>query len=132
MFGQYTKILKQRGGIMGKEIKYRAWDLDHKEMQYSEDHFYHLGEFFNWYFDRSEKKILMQSTTLKNKNGIEIYEGDIINWGGYKNCLVKYHEIGYTFGGICFHYVNAIEDLKFEDIEVIGNRWENPELLEES
>jgi hypothetical protein len=78
---------------------------------------------------------LMQYTGLKDKNGKEIYEGDIVRIpGGYqgdyhereKISVVKWEdedtaEIGF--------YLNLPECVHWKHLEVIGNIYENPELL---
>lgn len=83
------------------------------------------------------KYILMQYTGLKDKNGTEIYEGDILevmSFEGNKNiCSV-------TFNDGCFSHVGYLGDLRTyplrdflfngSKLEVIGNIYENPELLE--
>ena len=93
-------------------------------------------------FDEVE---LMQSTGVKDKNGVEIFEGDIVlvsvrNGFDYldnKVCIVK-NSIDYS-GLVC---ATVDEDLEYQifntelfekyTYEVIGNIYENSELLEDS
>ena len=84
---------------------------------------------------------LMQSTGLKDKNGKEIFEGDIVTDGEFAR-IVQYHQtLGfYMFdeeGNERFFSDSATledfeEDAKIvsEILEIIGNVYENPELLE--
>lgn len=64
--------------------------------------------------------ILMQSTGLKDKNGVEIYEGDIVKTFGANIYVVEFYDGKF----------NPISDLEASNWKVIGNIYENPELLE--
>ena len=76
--------------------------------------------------------IILLYTGLKDKNGKEIYEGDIIQKGKEINGWIEYenggfHCVMYNKGGAkvqCFHL-----SLCLDEFEVIGKIYENPELI---
>ena len=131
-----------------RTIKFRAWDnennqmLDVQELNF-EDCFYG-GEMqikttmYNDYFDCREMP-LMQFTGLHDKNGKEIYEGDIVFIKGDTEVLdikgkVEYSDTFAQF--IITNTGNIIDEAEplgdYEDIEVIGNVFKNKELLNET
>lgn len=77
----------------------------------------------------SDKVHLMQYTGLKDKNGKEIYEGDVVKaeeYVGFKNLTA---EVIYNRGRFSLNTGTIPEDLIPELCEIIGNIYENPELL---
>ena len=121
--------------------KFRVWDKNNKKMldwkeldltkELGEDEitiFEPTGQFAQpMYFYEA-----MQSTTLKDKDNVEIYEGDIVKNEYAETYVVKWLDAGFYLeerynGG--FDY----SELHFgNNKEVIGNIYENPELLEDN
>ena len=97
----------------------------------------------NCYYTNLDYSSLMQSTGLKDKNGKLIYEGDIVQFyddGILKTMKIVWDDDEFDFKAIglkksveCygqdFSYLGCIE--KEDNLEVIGNIYENPELLKE-
>lgn len=107
-----------------REIKFREWSTKYKEMIDWEvfKNKTDLGAVLN---NEYENIIHMQYTGLKDKNGKEIYDGDIIIWSEKRYKIVWHEKIaGFVMEN------NGIErpDIEF-DIEIIGNIYENPELI---
>ncbi len=82
-----------------------------------------------------EDVILMQSTGLKDKNGKEIFEKDILDYNGRK-AIVKWHG---SYASFIYEFVDELQNrttewqplyLSYYHFEIIGNSLENPELLE--
>lgn len=147
-----------------REIKFRAWDKDKEKM--TDDfvigawngNIMTAGE-SGWTSRHGRDLILMESTSLKDKNGKEIYEGDILkgeygeqskeplhitkgevlfNRGKYE---IKFNLVWRTLDLFSIDGNNAIywreqynrvadEYFRVERIEIIGNIYENPDLLE--
>ena len=116
-----------------REIKFRAWDNSKKEMLYpkkAEDMTDKItsASLLAAYNDGGLDSI-MQFTGLFDKNGKEIYEGDVVKSPGYDNqMVVKYEEIiasdDMTAPGIGFQF-----NTEPSGMEIIGNIYENPELI---
>ena len=125
--------------------KFRAWNetaglanvinIDFREKELKVSH-WEYGDSIYFPLDEVE---LMQSTGLKDKNGVEIFEGDVVQWGDtpggeetpIRIAVVKINpdiqfdsNVGiFTYGQ--FAYKNTEKFLT-----VLGNIYENPELLE--
>jgi len=116
---------------MMREIRFRAWDRDKKRMLPS------WGIFKTYFGDMDiDSYIVMQYTGLKDKNGKEICEGDICESHQYEywqRGIVTWINNSVSFmliQGNSFIGINDNDGLCNEDLEVIGNVYENPELLE--
>ena len=88
--------------------------------------------------DVTNQVILMQYTGCRDKNGIEIYEGDVIKDKYDKTWLVQWYVGAFVITNkipdsdgqeSTYSYFNNLSNHHFY-FEVIGNMWENPELLE--
>ena len=125
-----------------REIKFRSWDTYNKEMLEVQELNYadsYNGQpmirttMYNDYFD-TEDMILMQYTGLKDKNGVEIYEGDIVRilGGEYEQGFYEWDEKvcikDFIYDG--FNLMMTVNQIGNEALEVIGNIYDNPELLE--
>ncbi len=75
---------------------------------------------------KTESFILMQFTGLKDKNGIEVFEGDKVTAWWFNFTRTGTGTIKYENGGF---YIGIMPLGDFEQLEVIGNIYENSELL---
>ncbi len=108
-----------------REIKFRAWDKYNKVMQPL------LSILPNMSVALSQFRLdyiggIMQYTGLKDKNGKEIYEKDVIQWW---NKTSKPQVVEATNGGWNPFIDGCTTDHPYHYI-VIGNIYENPELLD--
>lgn len=119
---------------------FRAWDKLNNEMYVVEQINFDCGEFesisYGITFLRGADEIeLMQSTGLKDKNGEEIFEGDIVDYKGRK-AVIKWHG---SYASFIYRFVDELKErvsewhplfLAYYHFEVIGNIYENKELLD--
>lgn len=114
-----------------REIKFRAFDTYSKKFtnyQIWDDMllFYDKNKGI-WLRNIKERYILLQYTGIKDKNGKEIYEEDIVQWidsGG----IIRKNSVFFEDGAfrICNSYFEISE---YAELKVIGNIYENKELL---
>lgn len=137
---------------MDRSIKFRAWDTKNKKFPFIGFHI--IGEctafdLINQYrLEELNDLEIQQFTGLLDKNGKEIYEGDILKTSYFSKYIVKFYEgsfvveINGKHKSPLFNYTkNGIDTLRDlndktglistlpEAAEVIGNIFENPELL---
>ena len=124
-----------------REYKFRVWDTENKEMLKVqeldfEDTFYGgrlsiRTDQYNDYFD-IEDMILMQYTGLKDRNGKEIYEGDIVYiMPEDERGIIRWDNETARYVVIYDNIISDFDNWYGKDLEVIGNEFDNPELLEE-
>ena len=126
---------------MYRIIKFRAWLKEKKE-------FYDLDITDSssvWVLNINYDYVLNQYTWLKDKNGKEIYEGDIVTWSDWdwewpsnpRIAKVEFTpELSFFAINVCteewwhkFWFSNFIYQDTENNLEIIGNIYENPELL---
>ena len=118
---------------MNRVIKFRAWDIWLKEFVEATEHdpfgYYNTGVVFK---NAPEKKIVLQQYTgLKDMEGKEIYEGDIIQ---FQKSLLEFEVEFRNYEWLLISiYKEPYSMNKFlhESIKVIGNIFENPVIEEE-
>lgn len=120
-----------------REIKFRAWDKENKKMMKVsslslENKEIAVRENGTYHFFRMKNLELMQYTGIKDKNGKEIYEGDIYHVGDKKiKYLVVWFDSGFEGKQLRSTSYAGLKSW-VKDIEILGNIYENPELLEEN
>lgn len=123
-----------------RDIKFRCWDTENKQMLKVqeldfEDTFYGgrlsiRTDQYNDYFD-IEDMILMQYTGLKDRNGKEIYEGDIVYiMPEDERGIIRWDNETARYVVIYDNIISDFDNWYGKDLEVIGNEFDNPELLE--
>ena len=112
--------------------KFRAWDKETKSMNGMAEIYRNRNQEIELH-PRDKNIILMQSTGLKDKNGKEIFEGDIVKMAKDFYSEPTYYEVVRHYGGA--YRLESKQHgcelwLRHTDCEVVGNIYENKELLD--
>lgn len=122
-----------------REIKFRVWDGE--EMfslsEAMKDGIVGVQDWSTFAFELEsyfDDVVLMQYTGLKDKNGVEIYEGDIVEYKDFSGGLLLFKEQPKSKGVVKINlakgiYLKGMGTFEGQKVEVIGNIYENPELI---
>jgi len=109
-----------------RAIKFRAWVKNDNRMESCVDvNPFYIGDCDRLHW-KHEEVVLMQYTGLKDKNGKEIYEGDIVEHRNVGCLQVTWGHLGWHLKNVEHEWSGWIET----SVEVIGNIYEHPHLLE--
>lgn len=118
---------------MIRDIKFRVWNSYSKKVLSCDQIQFGVGNLVSVSVDYDifevPRDCIMQYTGLKDKNSKEIYEGDILKskalneWGEYEECVIQVKDIRK------FYFRTMQLQLNDREQKVIGNIYENPELL---
>jgi uncharacterized phage protein (TIGR01671 family) len=137
---------------MSRLIKFRVWNVDKKSwvnpyytalkcnVAEGNQQILRSPAIYNNFGEAYGDYIIQQFTGLSDKNGVEIYEGDIISvrnkffngtLSASKQCVVYYEFLGFHFKVLPDNCGENKLILSDSDLEIIGNILENPELIED-
>lgn len=117
--------------MINRDIKFRVWDKETEKLRAvtqlftPKDESIQINTSKGWL---DENAPLMQFTGLKDKNGKEIYEGDILEIHQERYTVVWFDK------GACFRYWDRMGNLEsplnYDEVAVVGNIYENKSLLQ--
>ena len=123
-----------------REIKFRAWLKEERKMVNVETLFIGINRLCfgnskteDLFFRDFEEVELMQYTGVRDKNGKEIYEGDIVVLNNIEidnMCIVRYEHSSYRLEGWSLR--EDLSNVEARFLEVVGNIYESKNLLEEN
>ena len=117
---------------MAREIKFRVW-LKSQSLMLKDVRWVNLEAATSGLTGLQHSELLLQFTGLKDEKGVEIYEGDIVrnnfDLSVYKVKYVTKDWYSFCFINLSTNECNHLYEFDDIDIEVIGNIYENPELV---
>lgn len=133
--------------MTANRFNFRVWNKENQQMVYTDGNGYFKlendtvitgnGDLFDLVNQETvENYILMQSTGFVDKNGNEIYEGDIIRYKGFFN-TIRFINYNHQLGRLVASYINNITDYCdfnrewISKYEIIGNIYQNKDILGE-
>jgi uncharacterized phage protein (TIGR01671 family) len=129
-FRIWDAYLKRLSGPEGLGVMIRNGSIDHVSCRESENGY----SYSEWGSAQhpldQERYALMQFTGLKDKNGVEIYEGDILLLNGIRHNRGIYAAVEFDAEGRFIETDTRNTIGKLSSLRVVGNVYENPELIQ--